>query len=997
MVNANALKMSLSALLCTASSALAMATAAHAQVAPVGPANEAETIVVTGSRIANATTESMSPISVVDSEELTLTGTATVESLLNTLPQVVPGEGAFTNNETSAAATLDLRGLGAQRNLILVNGRRFIFFDARQITDVNTIPTALVERTELITGGSSAVYGSDAISGVVNFILKDDFEGIEVTNQYEITGDGDSGRYNLDVVAGSNFADDRGNVTIFYNYYNRKPTFADARQRSTCFLEDTVIDGSPALACGGSAGIPNGRIAGLPAGDALAARPGVQSALNSLDLNNLTSNGFKFDDTGGQVSPFVVPGDRYNFNPDNYLQLPLIRNQFGGMAHYEVTDGIEAYFEGLYSSNRARTQYAATPVTGSYRIQTDSPFLSPGLQNLFQELDASEGTLQLDSDNNPVLGADGLPVIDPAATRNDGYTTVSIGRRISEGPTRNATYDRDAYRFVGGLRGDLGSLDDNFLTDLSWDAYYSYAKSKNTLTTTGNILAARYAQGVTTAFDDDGNLVCADQSNGCVPLNIFGPNISPAGIDFITERQVSTYETTMKVATGAVTGNLFELPAGPVGFAAGLEYREVAAQFNPATGSVGQVGEPTDGDYSVKEVFGELRVPVFYGFELNGAFRYSDYSLDNVEGVWTYGGGATWQVFDMLRLRGQYQRAVRAPSVEELFSAQSRVSEAASDPCAQANAATDSVIRDLCVATGVPNGIVGTSGVQPSFQVSGIVGGNPDLQEESTDTYTVGTVLEPIPRLFVTVDYYNITVDDAISRLGGSINNVFDLCYNQVQDAASPYCQAVVRQPDGTVGTGTSGTGLDSGVSVLYANIGKIQTDGIDLGINYSFPVGDIAGAPADLSIGANGNWLNSFDVTSVAALPDRINECAGAFGLTCGEPMPEFKANTRVTLSVGRLTSSVRWRYVGEVKDDRVTSGLREPETLPVPEVGSVNYFDLSFDFDLDQLSFFGGVLNMFNKHQPLIGSAQEQLNTYPSTYDPLGRRFFMGAKLKF
>ncbi len=985
------------AILCTASSTIAMATAAHAQVSPVEEPAGGEAIVVTGSRIATQNVESVSPIAVVGEEELTLTGTATVESLLNTLPQVVPGEGAFTNNETSAASTLDLRGLGPQRNLILVNGRRFVFFDARQIVDVNTIPTALVKRVELITGGSSAVYGSDAVSGVVNFILKDDMDGVEASTQYDITAAGDSARFNLDLVAGANFADDRGNVTVFYNYYNREPTFADARARSACFLEDTVVNGSPALACGGSAGIPNGRIAGLPAGAALNARPGVQSALAALGLSNLTSNGFKFDDTGSQVSPFVVPGDRYNFNPLNYLQLPLVRNQFGGMAHYEVTPGIEAYFEGLYSSNRTKTQYAATPVTGSYSIQVDSPFLTPGLQDLFRALDQSEGTVQLDANNNPVLGANGRPVLIPAATRGDGYTTVSIGRRIAEGSTRNANYDRDAYRFVGGLRGDIGSLSEGFMTDLQWDAYYSYAKSKNVLTTTGNIVASRYAQGVTTRFDDNGNLVCVNPANGCVPLNIFGPNISAEGIDFITERQVSTYETSMKVATASVTGTLLELPAGPAGFAAGFEWREVSAEFNPATGSVGQVGEPTFGEYDIKEFFGELRLPVFTGFELNGAFRYSDYSLDNVKGVWTYGGGATWQVFDALRVRGQYQRAVRAPSVNELFSAQSRVSEAASDPCALASAASDSAIRALCVATGVPNGIVGTSGVQPSFQVSGIVGGNPDLEEESTDTYTVGAVFEPMPRLVVTLDYYNITVNDAIARLGGSINNVFDLCYNQVQDANSPYCRSIIRQDDGTIGTGTNAAGQNSGVSVLFANIGKIQTDGIDLGLSYSIPVGMIGDNEALLNISTTANWLNSFDVTAVAALPDRVNECAGAFGLTCGEPLPEFKANTRLTLKVGGFTGSLRWRYQGKVTDDRVIRGVAAASALPVPEIKPENYFDISFSYDMEHYSLFGGVLNALDNHQQLIGSAQEQLNTYPSTYDPLGIRFFLGAKLRF
>jgi outer membrane receptor protein involved in Fe transport len=944
---------------------------------------EEEAIVVTGSRIASAGLTAPNPISQVSAEEFTLTSSATAENLLNTLPQVVPGESGFTNNESSGVATVNLRGLGEQRNLVLVNGRRYIFFDARQVTDLNTIPTALIDRVELVTGGSSAVYGSDAVSGVVNFILKKNFHGLEATAQYDITGLGDAAKANFDLILGGNFADDRGNATVYFNYFDRKPTFADARDRSQCFLEDTVVAGVPSLQCGGSAGIPTGRFAGLPLGTQLAARPEVGSALAALGLSGIDANGFKFDATGTQVSPFRVPGDRYNFNPDNYLQLPQKRRIIGGMANYKVAEGVEAYVEGIYTNNIVETQFAATPVGGSYRFQVNSPFLTPGLQNLFRALDQTETT---------------------PATRNDGFTTLSIGRRIEEGGVRSSKFERNAWRVVGGLRGDIGSASESFLKDLKYDAYYSYAHTGNVTNNEGVILQAAFTQGVTTVFRNPttgatspfpfagvaggGTLVCENQSNGCVPLNIFGPKISPEGISFITGRTTSSQSATMQVASGVITGTLFDLPAGPVGFAAGVEWRDVSAFFVPPSGGVGDVGVISGGSYNVKELFGEVRVPLFPGLELNGAVRYSDYSLDNVKGVFTYGGGATWQVFDALMVRGQYQRAVRAPSVDELYRASSGISEAATDPCALPTAASNATIRALCLASGVPAGAVGNSGIQPSFQLRGIVGGNPDLQEETTDTYTLGAVLRPARRLALTLDYYNISIKDAIFR--APLNSVLDLCYNVFQDPNDFYCKSIVRLPDGTIGA-------PGGINAPFDNIGAIKTDGIDASASYQFDVSSLFGADSRLSVAGSVNWLHKFERNPVAAISSLVTKCEGAFGLTCSEPLPTWKGTARTTLEIGAFTGSVRYRYIGKVTDDRVTRGLSTAAALAVPVIHPEHYFDLSLSWDIKPLTFFAGVVNMFNNKQQLIGSSQEQLNTFPSTYDPLGRRFYAGATLKF
>ena len=957
---------------------------------------EIEEVVVTGSRIKRRELTTTSPIAVIGAPDYALSGTTNVERLLNTMPQVIPGEGGFTNNESSGVATIDLRGLGIQRSLVLVNGRRYIFYDSRQVTDLNTIPAALVSGTELVTGGSSAVYGSDAVGGVVNFILKDDFEGVELTGQYDVSGEGDGDLINVDFTMGGNFADDRGNAVVYMNYLQRDAVLADARSQSVDFLVDsTDANGNPILTPGGSSSIPNGRVSGFPtSGPDLAARPGVQQALADLGLTGVGSLGFKFDEAGENVSPFVSPGDQYNFNPLNYLQLPQDRKMIGTIASYNLTDRVQGYVEAVFVNNRVETKRAPTPAGGVYPIQVDSPFLPAGVQNLLAELDATEGTVQRDANGDPVLGGDGLPIIIPAATRNDGYTNLSIARRLSEVDTRDVTFERNAWRTVLGARADLGDVG-GFLRNAEFDAYYSYARTRNVVNSFGSINSEAFDQGLVTAFDGDGNLVCLDQSSGCVPINVFGQNISDEAVSFMTTSQTSSEEAEMQVAAATITGDSFELPSGPLGVALGMEYRRVEGFFIPSQGGIGDVdSEPVGGDYDVKELFGEVLVPVLDTVDLSAAFRFSDYSLDGIDGSWTYGGGITWQAHESLMLRAQYQRAVRAPSIDELFVAASGTSPAAVDPCAQPAAASDPTVRDLCIANGVPIGRVGDPGLQPNFQIREVTGGNPNLSEETTDTWTYGFVLTPefVPGLTATVDYFTIEVDDAISVLGGSANNVLDLCFNQIQNINSPFCQAVVRLEDGVIAN-------PGGVFVLNTNIGKIETSGVDLRVNYLFDAGfGLFDEESTFDIAMGLTWLDTFDVTPVAELPTLVDECADSFGLTCGEPLPEYKATTRINWNDGPMTVSLRWRWIDSITDDQINLAGRDPATLAVPHTGSINYFDLTTSFLLDDnYTVTFGIENLFDKTQPLIGSSQEQLNTFPSTYDPFGRKFFLSATAHF
>ncbi len=997
-------------------------------------ADQLEQIVVTGSRIKRTDLTSSSPVAVVDAEEFQLSGSVNVEQLLNTLPQVIPGFTAFSNNPGNGAATVDLRGLGSTRTLVLVNGRRHMFFDASQRADINTIPSALVARTEVVTGGASSVYGSDAIGGVVNFIMKDSFEGIELSSQYDITSRGDGERFNIDLTMGGNFADGRGNAVVYANYFDRNPVFqADRAFSRDALVDDEDANGNPVLIAGGSSFTPAGRLANFPLGIELEARPGVAAAMRNAGINPDTLDGFGVAGVGdGNLRNFRNPEDAFNYAPDNYLQIPQERWMIGGMSSFDITRNIEAYVEGSFASNRVSQELAPTPIIGNFDFDTNNPFLSAAAQDLLAELDRTEGStvaaIQRDVNGDPIRDADGnfivsrggpknaviferdangVPIIgtrDPvtgavtpgfAKSAGDGLVNFSIGRRLNEVGPRHVKDERNSWRVVTGLRGDIDDVGDNFLTNLSYDAYYLYSRTLNTQRQFGNVSRNAFQQAI---LSQDG----ADPI-----LNMFGEgSITQAAVDAIRINATNVEESQLQVASGVISGDFAELPAGPLGFALGTEWRSVSAQFNPdfalSSGDVAgfNAGQPTAGGYNVWEMFGEVRVPVLAdlpfarSLEVSASFRYSDYSLDNVGGVWTYAGGVDWAISDDIALRGQYQRAIRVPNVGELFDGQSEGSTSVSDPCAQPSAASNATIRDLCAATGVPAGAIGTSGVQPNTQVQGLFGGNPDLKEETSDTFTVGAVFTPaaIPALSVTLDYYNIVIDDYITVLGGSLNNVLNICYNVLQDINSPFCQAIKRNPDGTIG-------VPSLAEVLNANIAKMKTDGIDLQIRYGMDLDfGLFSNNSTLDFGFMGTWVNRHNFTPVAELPNDVNRCAGTFGNTCEEVTPEFKTNTRLTWRDGPLTTSLRWRWIDSVQDDQIkNAGLLAAE-LAAPGYGSQSYFDLSGSYDVTaNLQVYGGVDNLFDNKPPLAGDSAQQANTNPATYDVLGTRFFFGAKVRF
>ena len=636
-----------------------------------------DAIVVTGTRIARPDLEAPSPVTTVSAEQFDLTGTVTVETLLNELPQLVPGNTRTSNNQGGEDfSTLDLRGLGPQRTLILVDGERVPASSSSGVVDIGTIPAGLIERVDVVTGGASAVYGSDAMAGVVNFVLKDNFEGMELNAQYGISDHGDGATMNVQGLLGGNFGDDRGNMTFFASYYTRKSVGQGDRDvtrnaaalyydyaTSSYFIPDHLTLPGPGqilVAGGGSGTPPFGFItqnASNPFQNLSVLLPG-QFAAADRDCNPATagtpvnSGNLSFNDNG-QLTPRFTAGlcafadrsvgsSRFNFNPLNYLVTPYDRWSMALTGRYDINDSIRFKVIANYTDSSQEVNLAPTPATGIV-VPVNNAFIR------------NNGACGVNSCNPDLLIA--------LNSRPNPAAPFTIDRRFSETGPRVGIYDSKTATLRGTLSGPLAH-------GFNWDVTGSYGRTTAIASLRGNINRTALTQGL--------NNCPLGSLPGCVPLDIFGAGtVTGAGLSFVNLDTKETREFDQARIAGNITGNLVELPAGPVGIAIGAEARTdrgtIIVDDAQRTGNIYgfNATQNQKGKVNVKEVYGEIRVPIladmpfFHDLSVEAGARYSDYST--VGGLFNYKFGAQWSPVEWLKFRGIYNKAARAPSIVELF------------------------------------------------------------------------------------------------------------------------------------------------------------------------------------------------------------------------------------------------------------------------------------------------------------------------------------------
>ena len=964
-------------------------------------------IVVTGSLIRNPNLVQANPVNVVTAEQIELKQSNTAEDVLRETPGVVANIGSATNNGNGGSSYVDLRGLGSNRNVVLLDGNRIVPADLAGRVDLNNIPLALISRVDAQTGAAVTTYGADAITGVVNFVTKKDFSGLDLTVSNQITERGD-GRYTrADLTLGANFADGRGNAVLSLGYQNSDPVYQGARDFSIKQISSFTGGG------GGSGTSVPSRFSGTRPIDPLTGRPSIDPTVANGGVRQVNS-------AGQAVATFAT----FNFNPYNVFQTPFKRYNIFAQANYQVSDNIEVYTRGLFSKNTVSTIIAPSgSFGGSVVVNLNNPYLPAALRNQFCAFNTSTvAGVYTPRFDQATCDAAALAT-GPSDPRYRTVTTA-LSRRTPEVGARISDYSTQIFDYRVGIRGAI--------TDsINWDVNGSYGESEKIQTIKGYTLQSRFRQG-SLVNGTLANPVCQDTSNNCVPVNIFGPlgSITPAQAAFLSANSTTQVKTTLAQARAVISGDTgFSLGSGaePVGFAIGTEFRKYGAQQASDTlaktagelGGAGGAAPDINGGYKVYEGFAELIVPVIGDLlSVDGGARYSHYEVDGggKTNTWTYKVGATFQPVPDLKFRGNYARAVRAPNIGELFTPNTTVlTNLGIDPCAGAAPTTNANLRAVCIAQGATAGQIGSITNPTAGQANITSGGNLNLAPEKATTWTVGAVFQPsfFPRFNMSLDYYNIKVKDVIgSPLPGDLVSA---CFGSITAASAtdPNCTVIRRNPL----TG----GLDGDPATtpgLYAplnNLGKLFTDGFDLIANYNRDFGAIG-----WSMNFVGNYTRHSKYQATPGGLDR--ECVNYYSVNCsftGSIQPKWQWSLRNTFSVDKVDVSLLWRHIGAVEhepQDAIDngqpffSGTLPASTGPVAgrtvdfnKIGAANYFDLSTRYNVnDNFTFTFTVQNLLDRQPPIVGNTAGATtynsgNTYPSTYDALGRRYAVQAKVKF
>ncbi len=990
---------------------------AYAQSAPADDAalNKEEVIVVTGSRVARPNAESPSPITTVGSEDIKEFGATKIEDLSNSLPQVFAGQSSGVSNGADGTATVNLRGLGSNRTVVLIDGRRLQpgSIGGNSAADLNFIPSALVSSVDLLTGGASAAYGADAVAGVVNFKINRKFKGLRFDAQYGfyqhnnnneirsivnnrftapeggvVTG----GSYDASVALGSGFDEDRGSFVVYAGYRNETAVAQDKYDYSTCTLNQSGQNtgGVADFACGGSGTPARTRIGGISAANrAIAGLPAAGSY--SLQPNNT-------------LIPYVGLRDGFNFAPLNYYRRPSERFNLGAFAEYELSPAIKPYLDVMFNDYSTQAQIAPSGAFfGTRTTNCDNPFL------------------QGNTVGRAICGA---------ALGTATNASFLLGKRNIEGGPRFNDIGYNQFRIVSGLKGDLGEA-------WSYDAYYQVGQIT---------FANTYRNDVSDARIDEALLVnpngtCQSGNAACVPYNVFRDGgVTAAAAGYIGIPLVITGRTRETVLQGTVNGDLTKyglkspLSDDGVRLSLGAEHRTEALATQPDLSYIngdgaGQGGPtlPIDGRYAVTDLFGEVGVPLitdkpyFHDLSLEIGFRNSKYNVrgaTNQNSANTYKFSGNWSPIDAVTVRASYNRAVRSPNIGELFTNQSVGLFAGSDPCAgpaingrvdgsdtgptTAAAQAAGFTAAQCARSGVTAAQFGNLLSNTAQQYNQLSGGNLNLRPEKSDSYSFGLVVNPksgpLTGLLISADYYHIKVNQAVGGIGAQV--ILDQC---TTTGDRFFCDKINRAP-ASAGPAAGSLFLDQAgfVDDRTTNTGSLEASGVDVNADYR------------LNIGENKvRWQFVGTYTTDLVTQPLTNgfryDCVGLYGITCGNPNPKFRFNTNVKFATAnKFALTARWRYFSAVKVDRFNfdQDLNPAGNLPAgnsdDKIKAVNYFDLLFSLPIkDTATLRIGVNNIFDKNPPIV--SQTNLggfgngNTFPGTYDQLGRNVFVNLTADF
>jgi outer membrane receptor protein involved in Fe transport len=964
---------------CAALSLAAMLGTARAADAPAAATVEIEEVLVTGSLIQSPNQVAASPIVVTTAKDIQESGAVTLEAALNQLPQFAPSGGEGTGGQGGGAhATVNLHGLGPNRNLVLLDGRRLPLADISGNVDINLVPESILSSVETVTGGASAVYGSDAMSGVVNFKSLKNFEGIAADLSYGNSSKTDLRRASASVAMGTSLGGERGHALLSLSYTDRqgfhgyqRPGFFGLITPSSFIGQGTFV---PSATNAPSQAVVNALFSGY--NPALAPVPNVGFNLGFNDDGTLfTQTGAK-NYKGPTTGLYGIIGGNVRMPVGMQAQYlnPLDRKSAYVKFDYELTPAVTSYGQVLFVDSTTNTASGGslTQFGNLTTIPTTNPFIPADLRTL------------LASRPNPTAAFtwNGRYVGLPDKAWDENYTTS---------------------QFLGGLKGDLP------LKNWKWDVFGAYDTTEHLQSNYNAVLKSKVQQLLNAA--DGGNSICAGGFN---PFGlIHSSQVSQACRNFMTTTAHSTERLTQTNLQGTIQGTLFALPAGDVQAAVLADYRRNTYVYSPDAALAAQdieaviAASPSQGKIAVHEYAGQLEVPLLADkafarkLSLGMAYRNSKYSTSG--GVNSYEADLKWAPTDGLLVRAGYQRAVRAPNIGELFAAPTgnqvgfgTPPASIGDPCdirsSARTGANAAAVRTLCLAQGIPTAVI-DSYTFPTTATAGVQAGNPNLTPETADTFNYGfTWKSRSSGLFsdfnVSVDFYNISIKQVISVVPGVTS--LSKCYNL--DGSNPtltqsnaFCQLLHRDA----------SGLLQLIETPYFNLGGLKTKGVDVQLDWSVPMAQLgmsrASGKAFFNTGLG--YLQSFNVQTLPNTPfqDFVGTNTIQNGITAG-PHPKYKALTGIGYENDHLTAGVRWRYMNAMED----IGVINNPTAPRPQgVLAYNLFDLYGNYNLsDRWQLRAGITNLKDRQPPVVASSQ--VGTDPGTFDIVGRQYYVGVHLK-